>query len=221
MKNNTLSKGFLVLFLFILTNAQAQLQRTEFLNIGIKEGLSNSSVTCIVQDSIGFIWVGTKHGLNRYDGTNFKVYSQHQPYQIGNDISVLHIDSRNRLWVGTNSDGLFLYHPLNDTFQPISLEYSPGKSYNYMEVHALLEDRNGLMWIATEKGLYSYDPSGKSKHYPLKEDKSESSNKNDIRAIAEATDDRLWIGTFGSGLYLFNKKSGEFACFNTKSSDKR
>lgn len=126
-ENNTLSKGFLVLFLFILTNAQAQLQRTEFLNIGIKEGLSNSSVTCIVQDSIGFIWVGTKHGLNRYDGTNFKVYSQHQPYQIGNDISVLHIDSRNRLWVGTNSDGLFLYHPLNDTFQPISLEYSPGK----------------------------------------------------------------------------------------------
>lgn len=220
MKNNTLSKGFLVLFLFILTNAQAQLQRTEFLNIGIKEGLSNSSVTCIIQDSIGFIWVGTKHGLNRYDGTNFKVYSQHQPYQIGNDISVLHIDSRNRLWVGTNSDGLFLYHPLNDTFQPISLEYSPGKSYNYMEVHALLEDKNGLMWIATEKGLYSYDPSGKSKHYPLKEDKSESSNKNDIRAIAEATDDRLWIGTFGSGLYLFNKKSGEFACFNTKSSDK-
>lgn len=89
MKNNTLFTGILLLFFFILTNAQAQLRHTEFLNIGVENGLSHSSVTCIAQDSIGFIWVGTKHGLNRYDGTNFKIYSQHKPYQIGNDISVL------------------------------------------------------------------------------------------------------------------------------------
>lgn len=79
-----------------------------------------------------------------------------------------------------------------------------------MEIHALYEDKNGIMWIATEKGLYSYDSSGKSGHYQLKEDKSDSSNKNDIRAMLEAPADRIWIGTFGSGLYLFDKKSGEF-----------
>ena len=173
MKNNTLFTGILLLFFLTLTNAQAQLRHTEFLNIGVENGLSHSSVTCIAQDSIGFIWVGTKHGLNRYDGTNFKVYSQHQPYQIGNDISVLKIDSRNRLWVGTNGDGLFLYNPLNDTFQPISLDSSPGRSNHYMEIHALYEDKDGIMWIATEKGLYSYDASGKSGHYQLKEDKSD------------------------------------------------
>ena len=219
MKNNTLLTGLLLLFFLTLTNAQAQLRHTEFLNIGVENGLSHSSVTSIAQDSIGFIWVGTKHGLNRYDGTNFKIYSQHEPYQIGNDISVLKIDSHNRLWVGTNGDGLFLYNPLNDTFQPISLESSPGRSNHYMEIHALFEDKDGIMWIATEKGIYSYDASGKSRHYQLKEDKSDSSNKNDIRAMLEAPADRIWIGTFGSGLYLFDKKSGEFTHFDTRPFD--
>ena len=76
MKNNTLFTGILLLFFLTLTNAQAQLRHTEFLNIGVENGLSHSSVTCIAQDSIGFIWVGTKNGLNRFDGHDFKVYQR-------------------------------------------------------------------------------------------------------------------------------------------------
>ena len=247
MKNGFRHTGLLLCLLLIGApfRMQAQSQHTDFLTIGVENGLSNSSVTCIIQDSIGFLWIGTKHGLNRYDGTNFKLYSPKQPNQIGNDISVLHIDSRNRFWVGTNSDGLFLYHALTDQFQQVTL---PGPSLpkgNYLEIHTLFEDPQGLIWIGTQKGLYSYDSSGKSKHYPLVEQNygsasnpkfdtnagsgfnsgagshpgpdSDVSNKNDIRAIIEAPNNCLWIGTFGSGLYLFDKQSGKFTCFNTAS----
>lgn len=182
---------------------------TEFLHIGTENGLSNNSVTSIIQDSLGFIWIGTKYGLNRYDGTNFKQYTQDQHGIPTNDISILKIDRKNRLWVGTYSDGLFLYDYFNDRFRQI-LFNNVTPSSNNIEIHSLFEDKQGWIWIATNEGLYSYDLSGKSNYYRQSEHESDVSGRNNIRAIIETPDNRLWIGTLGSGIYMFDKKTGKF-----------
>ncbi|KAA6329696.1 Sensor histidine kinase TodS [termite gut metagenome] len=190
-------------------------QHPKFLHIGIEDGLCNGSITSIAQDSLGFIWFGTKYGLDRYDGANFKLYSSEQNNLPGNDISVLHIDSKNRFWIGTIGEGLFLYNPLNDSFERILLDDS-NREFAYTEVHALLDGKEDLLWIATEVGLYSYNTiSKKAKHYRQKSSRSDESGRNDIRAMAEAPDEKIWLGTFGAGLCVFDTKSWTFKDFNT------
>jgi signal transduction histidine kinase/ligand-binding sensor domain-containing protein/DNA-binding response OmpR family regulator len=206
------------IFLFILSSCclfssladTGHTQHTEFLHIGTEDGLSNGSITSIAQDSLGFIWIATKYGLNRYDGVQFKIYSSERNNLPGNDISVLHIDAKNRLWAGTVGQGLFLYNPPDDSFEQIPL--NSASSPECTEIHALLEGEGNRLWIATEVGLYSYNTVSKqAKHY---RQKSSRSGKNDIRAMAEAPDGKIWLGTFGAGLCVFDTKSGTFEDFS-------
>jgi ligand-binding sensor domain-containing protein len=68
----------------------------------VEAGLPQISVTAIVQDDQGFIWLGTQNGLARFDGLNFKVYNTaNTPALSSNLISALHFDSQQRLWIGT------------------------------------------------------------------------------------------------------------------------
>jgi signal transduction histidine kinase/ligand-binding sensor domain-containing protein/DNA-binding response OmpR family regulator len=205
---------FALLTFYILSSLHCagSTQHTEFLHIGIEDGLSNNSITAIVQDSLGFVWIGTKHGLNRYDGANFKIYSREQNNLPGNDISVLHIDRKNRFWTGTVGNGLFLYNPLNDSFERILPDSASNAKSAYIEVHALLEGQDDMLWIATETGLYSYNTrSKKTRHYRQKDEPE----RNDIRAMAEAPDEKIWLGTFGYGLAVFDTKTRTFERFNS------
>jgi hypothetical protein len=79
-------------------------QGLRFERISIAQGLSHSTVNCILQDSKGFMWFGTNDGLNRYDGHGFTVY-KHDPgdtYSLShNRVQALFEDSTGTLWVGT------------------------------------------------------------------------------------------------------------------------
>lgn len=187
----------------------------DFLHIGTENGLSNDRIAAILQDSLGFIWIGTKHGLNRYDGANYKVYSLEKNDLQGNDISVLHIDKKNRLWVGTIGDGLYLYNQHNDSFERIRLDRREDNKDSYIEIHAILESSDSTLWIGTEAGLYSYDPlSATSELYKQEIEHSSESGKNNILAMIKK-DEKIWIGTFGAGLYCFHLKTRSFEPFPT------
>ncbi|ULT26664.1 hypothetical protein KUH03_07425 [Sphingobacterium sp. E70] len=88
--------------LLVWTNLQAQ--SFYFKNYQPHDGLSNSSVKCITQDTQGFLWLGTRNGLNRFDGNQFKIFRHNasDPTSIGSS-SILSIltDSKGVLWVGT------------------------------------------------------------------------------------------------------------------------
>src|SRR5215831_14414294 len=85
----------------------------------INDGLSQGMVTAIMQDHFGFMWFGTKDGLNRYDGYHFMVY-RHDPADSGsladNFIQVVFEDSRGRLWIGTSDHGVDLMNRETETF---------------------------------------------------------------------------------------------------------
>src|SRR3989304_1778799 len=79
-------------------------QNIRFEQFNLEEGLSHSTVNAILQDRMGFLWIGTQDGLNRYDGYNFKVYKPDadDPTSLGDRwITSLAEDSQGYLWVGT------------------------------------------------------------------------------------------------------------------------
>lgn len=79
--------------------------------ISLAQGLSQSTVYGIAQDSPGFLWVATQDGLNKYDGNSFETY-YNQPFDSASipssNVMTVFCDSKNRLWVGTMNSGLSL-----------------------------------------------------------------------------------------------------------------
>jgi ligand-binding sensor domain-containing protein len=96
----------LLIFHFWATGQQGPLHKT-FLTV--EEGLSQNEVTSVVQDQDGFIWIGTRGGLNRYDGYEFKVFNQvpGDSNSLANpSIETLFTDGKGNIWIGTKSGGL-------------------------------------------------------------------------------------------------------------------
>ena len=79
---------FIILLLFCLTET-TQAQNLKFEHFGTNEGLSQSNVVCILQDSRGFMWIGTREGLNKYDGYTFSVYLKDAKNKNGFTLSFL------------------------------------------------------------------------------------------------------------------------------------
>ncbi|HFE64482.1 MAG TPA: histidine kinase, partial [Caldithrix sp.] len=90
-----------------------------FYHLNIADGLSQSSVTAILQDRFGFMWFGTQNGLNRYDGYHFRIY-KNIPFKSGvlsdNWIQCLTEDKDGFIWVGTHSGGLFQFDQTTEKF---------------------------------------------------------------------------------------------------------
>ena len=99
----------LLIFLFILTQTELFSQQYFFRNYSVEEGLSQSSVYCMLQDSRGFIWMGTDGaGVSRFDGQNFETYSEANGLS-GNVIRSLMEDTKGNIWIGTDN-GLTFYN---------------------------------------------------------------------------------------------------------------
>ncbi len=152
----------LLILLSVLSAVQVPVnaQNLYFDRIDIKNGLSQNTVSEIIQDSRGFMWFGTKDGLNRYDGTHFKVF-RHVPGSgagLGNNnIRTLIEDDSNRIWIGTNS-GLYVYDMEYDRFSEIPV-FDVGGGRSYSPVLALEKDLKGRIWISVEAcGIYCHDP---------------------------------------------------------------
>jgi ligand-binding sensor domain-containing protein len=120
------------------------------------EGLSHNSVRSIIQDKKGFIWIGTRSGLSRFDGYTFKAYKNKTDKfgYIGNDIiSCIAEDKMGMLWVGTGR-GLFKFNPITEVFTKL-----PGID-GY--INNVLSDKKNNIWIIAESYLYKYDQQKKT-----------------------------------------------------------
>ena len=121
-----------------------------FKTLGISEGLSQSSVTDLIQDRYGFLWIATQDGLNRYDGYEFVQY-KHSPDDANslsdNWLTALAIDQRNRLWVGTNGQGLNSLDLATGTVARFSPD--PDSAEKLKKVYTLYRDSRGRLWIGT------------------------------------------------------------------------
>lgn len=154
---------FLLTFLGLLAG-YAQQPALYFKRLDQGNGLSHNKVNCILQDKRGFTWIGTDDGLNRYDGHNFIVY-KNVPGQSssisGNSITDLHEDREGVLWIATADGGITRYdHRLSPDKQFYQFKHQPGdnNSIPVNIVNALLEDKEGYLWLATSgAGVQRFD----------------------------------------------------------------
>jgi signal transduction histidine kinase/DNA-binding response OmpR family regulator/ligand-binding sensor domain-containing protein len=116
------------------------------------EGFGPEGVSArVVRDSLGFVWIGARNGLQRYDGYNFKKYHNipNEPHSLpSNRISSLLVDSRGRLWVGTEDCGLSLYDPARERFVRLNPNLEDTSRSGTAAVSAMIEDRTGHIWLA-------------------------------------------------------------------------
>lgn len=122
--------------------------RVVFRHMTIEEGLSQNAVYALLQDRQGFVWIGTKDGLNRYDGYAFEVF-RHDPFDpatlSSSYVTALLEDTRGHLWVGTQDGGLNRL----DRATGAAVRYARSPRFR---ITALAEDARGDLWIGTTGG---------------------------------------------------------------------
>jgi len=177
------------------------------------EGLSYNKVQCILQDKQGYIWFGTVYGLNRYDGYTFKVFENiagDSSTISNNDIICLFQDSDDIIWVGTSTSSFSSYDPRTETFKNYSLPPLNKNINDFTAIHDFKEDENGLLWLATGYGLFSFDKNRDHFTYYSTDDLA----RENIHGILKDSDeDILWLAT-ETGIRKFNKKTGKAKTFS-------
>ncbi len=205
-----------IILLFIKLNAQTaeinvQQQDLKFDQIGIKQGLSQSTVKAIVQDSQGFIWFGTQDGLNRFDGYSIRIF-KHDPADsnsiASNYITALLSDSEGNLWIGTMEEGVDCYSITKNQFYHHKHYDDNSFSLRDNRVTALFQDSEKNIWVGTQKGLDFYNhKTNKFIHIKLETKDAPASTYYSINAICEDYERHLWVGTT-KGLFGINLQYG-------------
>ncbi len=207
-------KRFISLFVFsfvLFFNGHSQ--EYIFTNYSINNGLSQSVVNCIFQDSRDYIWIGTQNGLNRFNGETFEVFS-YSPADSGsisnNWIYAIAEDHNGDLWIGTKG-GLNKYLASRNKFERIA--YRPDFRFDVTRYcYDIICLANGNLLINTPPLISVYDPVKKSFiHY---QSKSEYDGAvKDVRIpVLEDADGKIWVGST-RGLAGFTPATREFSYY--------
>jgi ligand-binding sensor domain-containing protein/signal transduction histidine kinase len=184
-------------------------QQLRFENISTEEGLSQGTVTAILQDRLGFMWFGTEGGLNKYDGYEFSIFKHdsEDPKSLSDSLVYSIFEDRGgNLWIGTRV-GLNRLDRKTGTFEHFQLsDDSDG-----LVVLAISQDRSGNIWVGTEGGgLVVLDlPNNKFTDYKHNPDDPKSLSNNTIHEIFTDQEGLIWIGT-DRGLNRFDPVNGSF-----------
>ncbi len=195
-------------------------------NTNAPPSLNGNFIFSIGEDQYGSIWLGTLNGLSRLDAEKEKkgifsfIHYYNRPYDSNsissNQIKVIYRDRQGILWIGTWEGGINIldlekkkfHHYLHDPDDPNSL----GSNI----IHALYEDSQGILWIgAWDKGLDRLDPENQTfTLYAPNPQQPGSLSDTRVQAITEGrvgkSKGKLWIGTYGGGLNLFDPQTEIF-----------
>ena len=199
-----MSFRFLLTITSIFLCFQLRAAENYFSGLSIENGLPSNVTSAIVQDTQGFIWIGTDKGLCRYDAYSMLCFNkENATYPLpSNRISALLIDGDN-LWVGTWNQLCLLN---TKTFEIEIINEADIKT-----VRALYKDDEGNIWIGTNTGLYIYN--GQTKHFRHFNSNNSQLSHNTIRSFYQDKSGSMWIGTY-DGLNRFN--GIKFESYNLK-----
>jgi ligand-binding sensor domain-containing protein/signal transduction histidine kinase/DNA-binding response OmpR family regulator len=204
---------FAACLLLSALTAQGQVKNVvQFTHLTTANGLSQSSVVCILKDRYGFMWFGTQDGLNKYDGYKFKVYRNNPADKKSipnNNIRCMLEDHAGNLWVGTVGGGLALYDRNTDSFIAVGSTDKGDEKIGTKIIKAIYEDKQQNLWVGTVSGFNQYDPAVKK----LVPHAFQYAQVENINCIYEDSRENLWIGTL-FGLNRWNKRTNTFKHFS-------
>jgi len=172
-----------------------------FRHYQVENGLSNNTVLCSVQDNEGFLWFGTKDGMNRFDGYHFKHYNtSYEGYSMEPDmISSMVVDKQNRLWVGCQK-GLYFFDKKNEVLIPFidSLKW----------INAMYLNKDDELWFVSAQMLCRYNL--KTKQLVRFPDRQYFPATN----VAGTPDGNVWACTANGFLERYNATTNDFTSYN-------
>ncbi len=201
-------------------------QDINFKHISINDGLSQNAVFAIIKDTKGYMWFGTKDGLNKYDGYNFVIY-QHNPFDTttlsANYITSLFEDKRGLIWVGTFDGGVNVYDRKLEIFYRVDLRKDKILLRDVFEIKAITEDSEGNIWVGTDgDGLFKIEVNEEINHLSFSAkrffndpDNKNSISRNQIFSVCFDKTGLLWLGT-SNGLSRMDLKTNIFTQYLIK-----
>jgi ligand-binding sensor domain-containing protein/DNA-binding CsgD family transcriptional regulator len=190
--------NWFIFFLIASSLAHSEDKQVQWESLTSDEGLSQNSVYAILQDSNGFMWFGTRLGLNRFDGEKFRIFSQDpsDPRSLpGLRVTSLCEDEEGNLWVGTKDAGLARYDKRLEIFTNYSHDETLSESLPSDFVTCLFQDSDSTLWVGTDVGLCRYNKSTDS-FEPFRLDPTLEGTSAGIKisTLAELPHGTLWVG---------------------------
>ncbi len=181
-------------------------------HLDIRSGLLNGFVTDITQDSHGFLWIATDAGLNRFDGENFKAYTEKNTPLCGNAINtLLYEPESDLLWIGTKK-GVNVLNCLTQKFENIELP----ENYHSLNVSAINSAKDGGVWILGHYNAILHYKNGQFIVYTSKELPDLPMS---FECITEGNDGNLYIGHSGYGFSAVNLKTKKVENYRSSHKD--
>ncbi len=180
-------------------NAQTQPLRFSRLVPGNDE--NHNTIICMIQDRAGFMWFGTKKGVLRYDGYQFRHYKHSviDSTSIGGDfVRAMAQDRDGNLWIGIENGGLNRFNHTHKTFIKIPISETDSSAGTPESVYSMEYDSSGVLWLGTQSGLRRYHiSSGMTQRIDL------APVNTRIMSIKKGRPGELWIATWNNGVYRY------------------
>jgi len=174
-----------------------------FRHYQVENGLSNNAVICSAQDKKGFLWFGTKDGLDRFDGYSFKIFRNNpdEANSIGsNFIHTLYVDPSDIMWVGTEK-GLYKYDATTESFSWLTTPFRE-------QITDIRMDARSNLWFISNFNLFRYhQPSKTLKQFKVPD-------YFEATSICTLPDSSVWVSSSAGSLKKYNPRNDSFESFD-------
>jgi signal transduction histidine kinase/ligand-binding sensor domain-containing protein/CheY-like chemotaxis protein/HPt (histidine-containing phosphotransfer) domain-containing protein len=194
-----------------------------FEHLTMRDGLSQSTVNSMLQDSQGYLWLATNNGLDRYDGYSIHEYRRERgnEHALASDyIWSIAEDAHGDLWLATDGGGVARWDRRTEQFQQFRHDVQNSHTLASDAVRTILIDAQGSIWVGTkDQGLDVLDPkTGDARHLRHRDGDPHSLPADAVATLFADRSGRIWVGT-DAGLSRYEPRTGDFVNYGAAASD--
>ncbi len=175
------------------------------------QSIGNNFIRCIAEGGTNTLYIGTDAGLyimNTIDESFSKVTMKtDKGIDVTSAVNALHVDKNGNVWIGSMTQGIFIYNPKGQSLKAVELEkYHLGQNAAW----SIISDKSGTIWVGTRLGLLRYNANTEKLEAIEGMFSTQDNSKHEILCILDDDKGNLWLGTWDDGMRLYNKQTNEY-----------